>query len=155
MGPSKMITVLDEKTQCMSLLKVKKKISCSYILIWGKWIYTCHELQFAGGTYPFNHLSSVFVYERGGVSGCVCCLLEQCYPTASAESVSAVFMLCQGETLGRRLLHQPFLLFNSTMQADASGSKAQKVGENREHKKEAALYSYSTTSSHHFVKKLE
>lgn len=28
---------------------------------------------------------------------CVCRLLEQCYPTASAESVSAVFMLCQGD----------------------------------------------------------
>lgn len=43
---------------------------------------------------------------------CVCCVLE-----ASAESVSAVFMLCQGETLGRRLLRQSFLLFDKTMKA--------------------------------------
>lgn len=45
----------------------------------------------------------------------VYCLPKQCYPTASVESVSAVFILCQAETSGHGPLHQPFLLFNRTM----------------------------------------
>lgn len=72
-------------------------------------------------------LSSGCVYE----AACwhyVCCLLKQCYPTASAESVSAVLMLCQRETPGHGLLHQPFLLFNRTMNMllDASKNKTGK-----------------------------
>lgn len=57
------------------------------------------------------------VYDRGSMAGVRprVCLLKQCYPAASAASGSAVFMLCQGETLGHRLLHQPFLLWNRTM----------------------------------------
>lgn len=59
-------------------------------------------------------LSSGCVYEAARWHY-VCCLLKQRYPTASVESVSAVLMLCQGETPGHGLLHQPFPLFNRTM----------------------------------------
>lgn len=62
----------------------------------------------------------------------VCCLLKQCYPTASAESVSAVFMLCQGEKPGRRLLHQPFLLFNRTMNTGKCKTEKVKGGKKKE-----------------------
>lgn len=81
---------------------------------------------------------------------CVCCLLKQRYPTASAESVSAVLMLCQEETPGHRLLHQPFLLFNRTMNTTRQG----KWGKNREHEEEEALHFNNITSSRLFVKKI-
>lgn len=82
-----------------------------------KWAAVCRmysSLQSPPGSFHHQALSQTEVAWLAHAV-CVCCLLKQCYPTASAESVSAVLMLCQGETPGRRLLHQPFLLFNRTM----------------------------------------
>lgn len=118
-----------------SLLKVKNYMLVCFYLRKKKL-----KLQFAGCTSIISRIlsSSGFVYDWGSMAGTLCCLLKLCYPTASAESVSAVLMLCQGETPGHRLLHQPFLLFDRTM--NTSKRKTGKVREEIESIKRKRLF---------------
>lgn len=124
------------------------------------WIYTCHELHFAGCTYPFNHLhrilSSAFVYYPASDGGIMCVV---CSSSVTSQQVQSLCLLCLCCARQRRLATDccisPCFCLTGQWTLDVSQHKAAAVRRKntRAHEMEEALHFNSISSRRLFVEK--